>query len=83
MFSATCEVLINIVDDGVTYASRGDADATYEAITSFEYVFVLHLMKNIMAITNLLSLAYNVNHKTFLMPCTLFHPLKYFCRNER
>ncbi|ESR45194.1 hypothetical protein CICLE_v10003774mg [Citrus x clementina] len=55
MFSATCEVLINIVEDGVTYASRGDADATYEVITSFEFVFVLHLMKNITAITDLLS----------------------------
>ncbi|KAH9734251.1 TTF-type domain-containing protein [Citrus sinensis] len=55
MFSATCQVLINIVEDGVTYASRGDADAVYGAITSFEFVFVLHLMKNIMAITDLLS----------------------------
>ena len=42
MFSTTCEVLINIVEDRVTYALRGDADAAYEAITSFEFVFVLH-----------------------------------------
>ena len=55
MFSATYKVLINIADEGVTYASRGDADATYGAITSFEFVFVLHLMKNITAITDLLS----------------------------
>ena len=55
MFSATCEVLINIVEDVVTYASRGDADATYEVITSFEFVFLLHLMKNITVITDLLS----------------------------
>ncbi|KDO45775.1 hypothetical protein CISIN_1g042641mg [Citrus sinensis] len=57
MFSATCEFLINIMEDGVTYPSRGDADATYEAITSFEFVFILHLMKNIMTITDLLSQA--------------------------
>ncbi|ESR51301.1 hypothetical protein CICLE_v10033953mg [Citrus x clementina] len=57
MFSATCEVLINFVEDRVTYASRADADAAYEAITSFEFVFVLHFMKNIMAVTNLLSQA--------------------------
>ena len=57
MFSATCEFLINIVEDGVTYPLRGDADATYEAITSFEFVFILHLMKNIMTITDLLSQA--------------------------
>ena len=57
MFSGTCEILINIVEDGVTYASRGDANAAYGAITSFEFVFVLHLMKNIMAIIDLLSQA--------------------------
>ncbi|KDO45511.1 hypothetical protein CISIN_1g038819mg, partial [Citrus sinensis] len=57
MFSETCEVLINIIEDGVTYASRGDADAAYEVITSFEFFFVLHLMKNIMAIADLLSQA--------------------------
>ncbi|KAH9708287.1 TTF-type domain-containing protein [Citrus sinensis] len=55
MFSATCEVLINFVEDRVTYASRADADAAYKAITSFKFVFVLHFMKNIMAVTNLLS----------------------------
>ncbi|XP_021800984.1 uncharacterized protein LOC110745211 [Prunus avium] len=30
----------------------GDADATYEAMTSYEFVFILHLMKELMEITN-------------------------------
>ncbi|XP_019190782.1 PREDICTED: uncharacterized protein LOC109185256 [Ipomoea nil] len=31
MYSATCEVLLNIVEDGTTHAHRGDADAAYES----------------------------------------------------
>ncbi|XP_031112076.1 uncharacterized protein LOC116016052 [Ipomoea triloba] len=30
MYSATCEVLLNIVEDGTTHAHRGDVDAAYE-----------------------------------------------------
>ncbi|XP_008235741.1 PREDICTED: uncharacterized protein LOC103334540 [Prunus mume] len=52
MFSATCIVLINIIDNGTTYSQRGDVDAAYEAMTSYEFVFILHLMKEVMEITN-------------------------------
>ncbi|XP_021801279.1 zinc finger protein 862-like [Prunus avium] len=52
MFSAICIVLINIIDNGTTYSQRGDADAAYEAMTSYEFVFILHLMKELMEITN-------------------------------
>ncbi|CAL8168739.1 unnamed protein product [Prunus armeniaca] len=45
MFSATCTVLINIIDNGTTYSQRGDADVAYKAMTSYEFVFILHLMK--------------------------------------
>ena len=51
MFEATCSVLRNIVSDGATYAQRGDVDAAYDGITSFEFVFILHFMIDIMEIT--------------------------------
>ena len=51
MFEATCSVLRNIVSDRATYAQRGDADVAYDGITSFEFVFILHLMIDIMKIT--------------------------------
>ena len=51
-FSATCVVLLNIIDDGGTYLQKGDADAAYEAMTTFEFVFILHLMKEIMEIAD-------------------------------
>ena len=57
MFSPTCAVLINIIEDRTTLSQRGDADSAYEAMTSFEFVFILHLMKEIMEITELLCQA--------------------------
>ncbi|KAH9697196.1 TTF-type domain-containing protein [Citrus sinensis] len=54
---ATCSVLLNIIEDGTNAFQRGDADAAYEAMTSFEFVFILHLMKEIMAITDILCQA--------------------------
>jgi hypothetical protein len=51
-FSSTCVVLLKIIDDGGTYLQRGDADAAYESMTSFEFVFILHLMKELMEITD-------------------------------
>ena len=48
MFSSTYEVLLNIIEDGATPAHRGESDAAYEAITSFEFIFILHLMEKIL-----------------------------------
>lgn len=36
----------------VTYSQRGDADTNYEILTSFEFVFILHLMKQTMGNTD-------------------------------
>nr|KAJ0222826.1 hypothetical protein LSAT_V11C200051280 [Lactuca sativa] len=56
MFSPTCEVLLKIIKDG-TGPIKGDADLTYESITTFEFIFVLHLEQEIMEITDLLCKA--------------------------
>ncbi|KAJ9538686.1 hypothetical protein OSB04_031419 [Centaurea solstitialis] len=56
MFSPTCEVLLKVVEDG-NDSSKGDADSAYEAMTTFEFIFVLHLVKEIMGITDLLCQA--------------------------
>ncbi|KAH9743238.1 TTF-type domain-containing protein [Citrus sinensis] len=57
LFSATCSVLLNIIEDGINAFQRGDADAAYKAMTTFEFVFILNLMKAIMAITDILCQA--------------------------
>ncbi|KAL5758277.1 hypothetical protein ACOSP7_020888 [Xanthoceras sorbifolium] len=57
LFSPTCVVLQNIINDGSNYTQRGDADTAYDAITSFEFIFILHLMKKIMGSTDILCQA--------------------------
>jgi len=39
------------------HAQRGDADAVYDDATSFEFIFILHLMREIMGITDILCQA--------------------------
>ena len=56
MFSPTCEVLLKIIEEGIG-SIKGDADSTYEIITTFEFIFVLHLVKEIMEITDILCQA--------------------------
>ncbi|XLU57315.1 hypothetical protein S245_051963, partial [Arachis hypogaea] len=57
MFTATNIVLNNIIEDGTTYAQRGETYGVSKILLSFEFVFTLHLMKEIMGITNVLCQA--------------------------
>jgi hypothetical protein len=54
MFGATCSVLNNISKEGANYSQRGDAEAAYMVLTSFEFILILHLMKDLMGLTNML-----------------------------
>ncbi|XP_027093794.2 uncharacterized protein [Coffea arabica] len=57
MFNATCVVLSNIAADGGSYSQRGDANFALNQLLSFGFVFTLHLMKDIMEITQHLCMA--------------------------
>ncbi|XP_028082128.1 zinc finger MYM-type protein 1-like [Camellia sinensis] len=48
----TSKVLSNVNNDGATFTQRADADEVYDKITSFEIVFILHLMRDILRTTN-------------------------------
>ena len=50
-------MLENINEDGSTYLQHGDANVAHEMIDSFEFIFSLHLMKEIMGITDVLCQA--------------------------
>ncbi|XP_030964331.1 zinc finger MYM-type protein 1-like [Quercus lobata] len=54
MFDATCKVINTIFEEGANYKQRGDAEGAYQVLTSFEFILILHLMKEIMGITNVL-----------------------------
>ncbi|XP_076938766.1 uncharacterized protein LOC143607078 [Bidens hawaiensis] len=59
MFSVTHVVLEGIIEDlsHTTFAQRGDADTAYGYMKSFEFVFILHLMKEILGRIDTLSQA--------------------------
>ncbi|XP_062118723.1 uncharacterized protein LOC133832387 [Humulus lupulus] len=57
MFNATCVVLSKIAKEKVSYSQRGDADFACNQLLSFEFVFILHLMKEILEITHILYVA--------------------------
>ncbi|XP_059650621.1 uncharacterized protein LOC132296435 [Cornus florida] len=57
LFGPTCSVLENIIEDGYNYKSQGDADTTFNTLRSFQFVFILHLIKDIMGVTNILCRA--------------------------
>jgi hypothetical protein len=54
LFNPACSVLEKIIKEGFTYSQRGDADVAYEMITSFKFIFILHLMREIMGTTDCL-----------------------------
>ena len=52
MFTPTCEVLLNIIDDTSDGEHRAKAESTYDGLNLFEFVFILHLEKKTMEITD-------------------------------
>ena len=54
MFDATCKVINTISEEGANYKQRGDAEGAYQVLTSFVFFLILHMMKEIMGITNIL-----------------------------
>jgi hypothetical protein len=54
MFNASCSVLNTVSKDGANYSQRGNVDAAYMVSTSFEFILILHLMKDTMGIPNTL-----------------------------
>ncbi|CAI8591215.1 unnamed protein product [Vicia faba] len=54
MYEATYNVSRKFSKEGLSYVSHGDADSAYNYLKSFDFIFILHLMKEIMGITNML-----------------------------
>nr|XP_023870697.1 zinc finger MYM-type protein 1-like [Quercus suber] len=50
MFTSTIEVLQNIIDDAIDGEHQAEAESAYDGLTSFEFVFILHLEKETMKI---------------------------------
>nr|XP_023904266.1 zinc finger MYM-type protein 1-like [Quercus suber] len=52
MFTSIVEVLLNIIDDASDGEHRAEVESAYDGLTSFEFVFILHLEKETMEITD-------------------------------
>ncbi|XP_045822720.1 zinc finger MYM-type protein 1-like isoform X2 [Trifolium pratense] len=57
MYDETCTLLEKLTESGSTYCQRGDANIAYENMTTFEFLLIVHLMRNIMRITDSLCQA--------------------------
>jgi hypothetical protein len=71
MFSASIQVLEIILENGTSYEQKGDARSTLKLIISFEFAFALHLMKNILRVTNELSIALQKKNQNSVNAITL------------
>ncbi|XP_025633469.1 uncharacterized protein [Arachis hypogaea] len=57
MFGATTSVLEDLATNGSTYSQHGDATYVLKSLLSFNFVFILHMIKEIMGITDKLCQA--------------------------
>ena len=57
LLSSIIEVLEIIVDDGMNSEQRCEASNLLDSIQSFDFVLSLHLMRNVLGVTNELSKA--------------------------
>ncbi|TYI13908.1 hypothetical protein ES332_A08G090900v1 [Gossypium tomentosum] len=52
MYSATSIILENLKNTASNYSQRGDAHNAYNRLRSFEFIFILHVMKEVLGITD-------------------------------
>ncbi|KAF5458222.1 hypothetical protein F2P56_022269, partial [Juglans regia] len=83
MFSATCSVINTISNEGSNYSQRGDAEAAYMVLTSFEFILILHMMKKIMGITNALCQSLQQNSQDIVNAMSLVSTTKMLIQNLR
>jgi hypothetical protein len=71
MYEATYLVLKNIALDGSTYSQHGDATFSFKLLMSFDFAFILHIMKNVIGITDMLCQALQQKSQDILNPIHL------------
>jgi hypothetical protein len=57
MFSSVIDTVEDIVEDGLNSEQRADANILIQSLQTFDFAFNLHLMRNVLGITNELSQA--------------------------
>jgi hypothetical protein len=57
MYEATCRVLTTLSEEGGNYNTRGSGDIGYNYLKAFDFILIMHFMKEIMGITDVLCQA--------------------------
>ncbi|KAL5745888.1 hypothetical protein ACOSP7_027034 [Xanthoceras sorbifolium] len=66
MFGATCTVLENTMKNELSNNIRGEAKGALQALRSFEFMFILQLMNEVMGITHMLYQALQLKSQDIL-----------------
>ncbi|XP_042450659.1 uncharacterized protein LOC122035313 [Zingiber officinale] len=69
-------VLENVYDDGTNDDNSGIATSLIDKMESYEFVFVMHLMKSLLGITNELSLALQQKDQNIVLTVSLIKTMK-------
>ena len=83
IFSPICEVIVQLIDMGTTSSQQGKADSIYQVMTSFEFVFILHLVKETMQITGHSCMAFQSKSQDILSVMHLVSSIKAFIQQYR
>ncbi|XP_058742087.1 uncharacterized protein LOC131614532 [Vicia villosa] len=83
MYEATCSVLKKIAKERGNYATRGDADSSYNYLKAFDFIFILHLVKEIMGITDMLCQALQKQNQDVVNAMDLVRSTKSFIQDLR
>ena len=75
MYSATCEVLC-IINGQNPINKKVDAETAYEDLASIEFVFILHIMRAILEISDRLSQALQLQAQDILNAMSLISTTK-------
>jgi len=83
IYGATCLVLENIALDGSTYSQRGDAYFSFKLLTSFDFAFILHIIKNAIGITDVFCQALQQKSQDILNAMHLVTTIKILIQKLR
>ncbi|KAH9685797.1 TTF-type domain-containing protein [Citrus sinensis] len=66
LFSVVCKVLGKLVECGPNNSIRGEAKGACESMTSFKFVFILHLLNKVLGVSDLFYQALQVKSQDIL-----------------
>lgn len=76
MYGATCKVLEHLMEHSPNTSSQPEVGGIYKNITSFEFVFVLHFMRRILSITDILCQALQKKSQDILTAMGFVYTIK-------